>query len=72
MAREARSESDSDLKIKDVISIRDFSRDQIEKLLNLADKMEKIFHTGSDILRGKILATLFMEPSTRTRLSFTT
>jgi aspartate carbamoyltransferase catalytic subunit len=67
-----RSEPDSVLKIKDVISIRDFSRDQIEKLLNLADKMEQVFHTGSDILRGKLLATLFMEPSTRTRLSFTT
>ncbi len=66
------SESDSDLKIDDVISIRDFSREQIEGLLRLADKMESVFHSGSDVLRGKILATLFMEPSTRTRLSFTT
>jgi aspartate carbamoyltransferase catalytic subunit len=72
MAREVRSESDSVLKIKDVISIRDFSREQIENLLELADEMEKAFHSGSDVLRGKILATLFMEPSTRTRLSFTT
>ncbi len=72
MAREVRSESDSVLKIKDVISIRDFSREQIENLLELADEMEKVFHSGSDVLRGKILATLFMEPSTRTRLSFTT
>ncbi len=67
-----RSESDSVLKIKDVISIRDFSREQIENLLELANEMEKVFHSGSDVLRGKILATLFMEPSTRTRLSFTT
>ncbi len=65
-------ESDSDLKIDDVISIRDFTREQIEGLLRLADKMESVFHSGSDVLRGKILATLFMEPSTRTRLSFTT
>lgn len=72
LAKEIQSESGSTLKIKDVISIRDFSRDQIEKLLNLSDKMEKIFRSGSDVLRGKILATLFMEPSTRTRLSFTT
>ncbi|MGQ9720450.1 MAG: aspartate carbamoyltransferase [Candidatus Jordarchaeum sp.] len=72
MAREVQSEPDSMLKIRDVISIRDFSREQIENLLELADDMEQVFHSGSDILRGKILATLFMEPSTRTRLSFTT
>ena len=32
--------------------------------------MEPIARKGSDILKGKILATLFFEPSTRTRLSF--
>ena len=33
--------------------------------------MENHYENGADILKGKILATLFFEPSTRTRLSFT-
>lgn len=52
---------------RDVISIRDFSRKEIEYILAAAAKMEKI---RSKLLRGKILACLFFEPSTRTRLSF--
>ncbi len=60
------------LGLRDVISIKDFSRKQIEWIHEEAEKMEGVFRTGSDILKGKILATLFMEPSTRTRLSFTT
>lgn len=55
--------------MKDVISIKDFDRDQIEQVLQNAEIMEG-FIQGTDILQGKILATLFFEPSTRTRLSF--
>lgn len=55
--------------MKDVISIKDFDRDQIEQVLHNAHIMEG-FMQGTDILQGKILATLFFEPSTRTRLSF--
>lgn len=55
---------------KDIISIRDFSREEIDYVLEIADAMEPIALKGSDMLRGKILATLFFEPSTRTRLSF--
>ena len=57
---------------RDVISIKDFSKDEINYILNYAKKMvsyakgEK--HTG--ILKEKILSSLFFEPSTRTRLSF--
>jgi len=55
---------------RDVISIKDFSREEIDYVLKLAQAMEPIALEGSDMLKGKILATLFFEPSTRTRLSF--
>ncbi len=55
---------------RDIISIKDFSREEINYILTIAQTMEPIAAKGSDILKGKILATLFFEPSTRTRLSF--
>jgi aspartate carbamoyltransferase catalytic subunit len=55
---------------RDVISIKDFSREEIDYILKIAQAMEPVAAKGSDMLRGKILATLFFEPSTRTRLSF--
>ncbi|MEM1564000.1 MAG: aspartate carbamoyltransferase [Candidatus Bathyarchaeia archaeon] len=55
---------------RDIISIRDFSREEIDYILKVAQAMEPLAQRGSDMLRGKILATLFFEPSTRTRLSF--
>jgi len=55
---------------RDIISIKDFSREEIDHILKLAQAMEPIALKGSDMLKGKILATLFFEPSTRTRLSF--
>ena len=55
---------------RDIISIKDFSRDEIDYILKIAQAMEPIATQGSDMLKGKILATLFFEPSTRTRLSF--
>ncbi|MBE6522241.1 MAG: aspartate carbamoyltransferase [Thermoplasmata archaeon] len=61
-----------DLYQKDVVSIMDFSKDDIEGILDMAEKMvpyakgEKIKRT----LDGKILGNLFFEPSTRTKLSF--
>jgi len=55
---------------RDIISIEDFSREEITYILNNAKSMEPIATQGSDMLKGKILATLFFEPSTRTRLSF--
>jgi len=61
------------LKGKDIISIRDLNKDEIELVLNTAEKMEP-YAKGekvSKIMEGKILGTLFFEPSTRTRLSFT-
>ena len=55
---------------RDIISIKDFSREEIDYILKIAKAMEPIAAKGSDMLKGKILATLFFEPSTRTRLSF--
>ena len=55
---------------RDVISIEDFSREEINYILSISKAMEPIASKGSDMLKGKILATLFFEPSTRTRLSF--
>ncbi|MBU1158730.1 MAG: aspartate carbamoyltransferase [Candidatus Thermoplasmatota archaeon] len=56
----------------DIVSIRDFSRDQIEHVLDVAEKMLPIAkgEEKSKLLDGKILGSLFYEPSTRTRLSF--
>jgi aspartate carbamoyltransferase catalytic subunit len=55
---------------RDIISIEDFSREEINYILDKSTKMEQIASKGSNLLNGKILATLFFEPSTRTRLSF--
>ncbi len=53
---------------RDIISIRDFSVEEIEYLLETASMLES--RKPEPLLEGKILATLFFEPSTRTRLSF--
>jgi aspartate carbamoyltransferase catalytic subunit len=56
-----------------IISMRDFSRDEIDAILNRVKQFEPIARgKRSDLLSGKLLATLFYEPSTRTRLSFET
>jgi len=59
-----------EFKGRDIVSIKDFSRKEIDYLLNRSQDMEPMARKGSDMLKGKILATLFFEPSTRTRLSF--
>lgn len=55
---------------RDIISIKDFSREEISHIFKTAKNMEPLAAKGSEMLRGKILATLFFEASTRTRLSF--
>ncbi len=57
---------------KDIISIRDFDKKDIEYILKIAEEMEPIARSmeKSNILDGKLLGMLFYEPSTRTRLSF--
>ncbi|AMM53777.1 aspartate carbamoyltransferase [Pyrococcus kukulkanii] len=57
---------------RDVISIRDFSKEDIEFVLLTAERLERELKEKGHLeyAKGKILATLFFEPSTRTRLSF--
>ena len=56
-----------------IISMKDFSRDEIDIILNRAKEFEPVARGKlSNLLSGKILATLFYEPSTRTRMSFET
>lgn len=59
-----------EFKDRDIISIKDFSREEINYIFKIAKTMEPLASKGSQMLRGKILATLFYEASTRTRLSF--
>jgi len=54
----------------DFVTIADLSKDKIVYLIKMAQEFEK--HPNREILKGKIVATLFFEPSTRTRLSFET
>jgi len=61
-----------EFKGRDISSIEDFSQQEINHILDVSKSMEPLARVGSDVLRGKILATLFFEPSTRTRLSFET
>lgn len=58
--------------IKHVVSMKPFSREEIDGILDLADSLEDVARgkETSHLLAGKVLTTLFYEPSTRTRLSF--
>ena len=53
-----------------LVSIADLSRDKILYLMEMAQEFER--HPNRKLLDGRIVATLFFEPSTRTRLSFET
>lgn len=59
--------------LKHIISSSQFDKQKILYLITVANEMEAIIQKGgSDMARHHILATLFYEPSTRTRLSFET
>ena len=56
---------------KDIISIKDFSKNQLEEIFTSTDKIMKLSPSDRrEICKGKTLGYLFYEPSTRTRLSF--
>ncbi|CAL1367371.1 unnamed protein product [Linum trigynum] len=58
--------------LDDVIEAQQFDRDTLNAIFEVAKEMEKIEKNtpGSHMLKGYLMATLFYEPSTRTRLSF--
>lgn len=58
------------MKSKSLVNIGDYDRDDIYRILLSAAKFKE--NPNRDLLRGKVCATLFFEPSTRTRLSFET
>lgn len=58
------------MKSNGLVSITDYSKDDILRILDLAEQFEK--NPNPRLLEGKLVATLFFEPSTRTRLSFET
>jgi aspartate carbamoyltransferase len=72
MPSPTRSNSHNPLFNRDIISIGDLSKDDIRSVLAHAEKFETHIKNGDRLrlLDGRILATVFYEPSTRTRLSF--
>jgi aspartate carbamoyltransferase catalytic subunit len=52
------------------VTIANLSKEKIEYLIQMAQEFER--HPNRELLKGKVVATLFYEPSTRTRLSFET
>jgi len=53
------------MKYKSLVSISDYSKEEYLRILELASEFQN--HPVQDILKNKIVATLFFEPSTRTR-----
>lgn len=58
------------LKGRHLIDIMDFSTEELDEIFELANEIISGEEKFSQVCRGKLLATLFYEPSTRTRLSF--
>jgi aspartate carbamoyltransferase len=63
-----------DFKGKDILHGAQFTREELEHILNVAADMRKRLEKehALDIMKGYVLGALFFEPSTRTRLSFET
>ena len=57
---------------KNLVTTDDLSNGEMEAIFSLADEMSGAMNDQLGLCRGKIMASLFFEPSTRTRLSFET
>lgn len=58
------------MKSKSLVNIGDYDKDDIYRIIKSASRFKQ--NPDRDLLQGKVCATLFFEPSTRTRLSFET
>ncbi|MDD5529677.1 MAG: aspartate carbamoyltransferase [bacterium] len=58
------------MKLQNVVHSQQFDIKTLDELFAMAREMEIIAKNGSNLLTGKIMGTLFYEPSTRTRMSF--
>ena len=56
--------------MKHLISVNDFRRDEVDALFAKAHEISQNGRSFADALRGRVVLTMFFEPSTRTRLSF--
>lgn len=61
-----------DFRGKHILHGNQFSKEDLDRIMKVAEEFEEGLESGKtyEILKGKVLATLFFEPSTRTRLSF--
>ena len=57
-------------RLKHVIESQQFTRELLEQIMTRASEMEREPHRAAGRLQGRVMAALFYEPSTRTRLSF--
>ena len=58
-------------RLKHVVAAQQFDRESMADIFAVAREMEQVVqHYGSNLLNRRVMATLFYEPSTRTRLSF--
>ena len=57
--------------MRNLVNILDLSTEEIDGLVRLASDIMKNPHVYAESCKGKIMGSLFFEPSTRTRLSFT-
>jgi aspartate carbamoyltransferase catalytic subunit len=60
------------LESRSFVTIDDLSNEEIETVFSLADEMSETMDKQSNVCQRKVMASLFFEPSTRTRLSFET
>jgi len=63
-----------DFKGQHILETKQFDKTALQELFVEADELQALYKKGeaADVLKGKVLATLFFEPSTRTRFSFET
>lgn len=64
----------SSLNGRNILSISDLTQEEVKEVFQTADRVENLAwgQSYAEPMKGKVLATLFFEPSTRTRLSFET